>query len=146
MKSFKLGIIAVASIFALNSFAQVEKAPSKKEEKSKIEKREAMTPEQKAEHQTARLAEKLSLSENQKAKVYKINLNVNNKNQVIHENKEMTQEFKKEALKGNNASRDYLIRELLTDEQKIKLDAVQEKKETKKAEHGHDHSDQNHKH
>ena len=146
MKSFKLGIMAVASIFALNSFAQVEKAPSKKEAKLKMEKREMMTPDQKAEHQTLRLNEKLALSEDQKAKVYEINLNVNNKNQVIHENKEMTQEFKKEALKGNNESRDYLIRELLTDGQKTKLDAMQEKKETKKAEHGHDHSDPNHKH
>lgn len=142
MKSFKLGILAVASMFALNSFAQVEKAPTKKDAKLKMEKREVMTPEQKAEQQTAQLNEKLSLSADQMSKIYEINLNVNNKNHVIREHKEMTQEFKKEALKGNNESRDYLIRELLTDEQKTKLDAMQEKK----AEHGHDHSDPNHKH
>ncbi len=145
MKALKFGTLVVVSLFALNSFAQVEKK-EKKNEKAKTEEveQERLTPEQKATNQTNQMAKMLELTEDQKARVYEINLMVNNKNKAVQENDQMTAQFKKDSFKGNNESRNYLIRELLTDEQKAKWDAMKEKREHHQE--GHDHSDPNHKH
>ena len=148
MKSLKIGTLIFASAFALNSTAQVEK--TKKEEKAKTEntERERLTPEQKATNQTNHMAKALELSDDQKTRVYEINLKVNEKNKAVMENDQLSAQFKKDSFKGNNDSRDYLIRELLTEEQKAKWDAMQTKRDEKREEmkENHDHEGHDHKH
>jgi hypothetical protein len=56
------------------------------------------------------------------------------KNAAVRTNDTFTKEQKIEALKGNNESRNYLIREALTEEQKAKFDEMKAKQAAKKAE------------
>jgi uncharacterized protein YggL (DUF469 family) len=148
MKSVKIGIVAAACLLTMNTFAQKQKIATKEVKTEKVERGE-MTPEQMATRRTEFLDKKLTLSEIQKNKIYEINLNVNNKNKAVRDNAELSQQFKKDALKGNNESREYLIRETLTDEQKVKFDEMKAKGEESKEEHlenheGHGHEGHSH--
>lgn len=146
MELKKIGTLLMASMITFGSFAQKETVKRKemKTEAIDVSQREKLTSEQKATQQTERLHKHVTLSDEQKEKIYEINLMVNNKNQVVRENKEMTKEFKKDSFEGNNKGRDYLIRETLTDEQKVKFDAWKAKQAENHHGHeshdGHDHN------
>ncbi len=152
MNSFKIGTLVITSFFALNSFAQVEVVrPTRVEKTEKVElaEKKTLTVEQEAELQTEKIHQEVTLSSEQRSRVYDINLMVNNKIKVIHESKEMTREYKSEALKGNEDSRTFLIRETLNEEQKVKWDQLRKaEKAAKKVEHhnheGHDHDGHQH--
>lgn len=140
MKSVKIGTLIVASLLTMNTFAQKQKNAKAEVKTEKIERGE-LTPEQLAARRTEYLNKQLTLSEDQKNKIYEINLLVNNKNKVVREDKSTTAEFKRDSLKGNNESREYLIRETLTEEQKAKFDELK----AKKADHDeHDHDGHSH--
>ncbi len=135
MKSLKLGTLVVASLFAINSFAQTKAERKTKAERTEMKtERMNMTPEEKARKQTDKMNEKLGLSDDQNSKIYEINLGVNMKNAAVRTNETFSKEQKMEAIKGNNDGRKYLIRETLNDEQKAKFDAMKEKHEAHKAE------------
>lgn len=139
MKTVKIGSILVASLFAINSFGQAEGRPEKRE-KPKQEESEMhkQTPEQKAQMQTDRLTKELLLTEDQKAKIYETNLAINMKNEAVHTHSTWTKEQKKEALDGNNAGRNGLIKSYLTKEQVVKFDQMELKKEEHQEMKGND--------
>lgn len=97
-----------------------------------------MTPEQKAEKSTAKLQKELSLTADQKQKIYAIELDKAKKSEVWHaKSKDARKEMKAQhdALKKET---DAKLDKVLNAEQKKKLDVIQSEKKNKKEHHkGH---------
>jgi periplasmic protein CpxP/Spy len=87
------------------------------------------THEERAEFATSKLEKEITLSKEQRDKIYAINLSTAQKNQEIHNKKELTEEQKKEQLKASNKNRYQLVVNELTQEQKKIL---KEKRKSKK--------------
>jgi hypothetical protein len=68
------------------------------------------TAQERAQKQTESMTTNLELTEDQIPKVYEINLGVNLKNEAIRNNAEMSEESKKEAIKGNNDGRKAMLK------------------------------------
>lgn len=81
--------------------------------------RQAMTPEQRAEKRTARMAESLSLTAEQKEKVYQIALNQAKEADRLREAKEEVRDERAASMKKADAQ----ITEILTEEQRVKWEA-----------------------
>ena len=80
------------------------------------------TAQERAQKQTESMTTNLELTEDQIPKVYEINLGVNLKNEAIRNNAEMSEESKKEAIKGNNDGRKAMLKNVLTEEQFAKYE------------------------
>jgi len=119
MKSLKLTFIALTLTF-LASSAMAQEMEEKK------------TPEERAKMQTERMTEKLLLNPDQKAKVYEINLQIDKKNQAVHQDKSMLAETKKATMDSNNQTRKEMIKAVLTPEQNQKFDEMEAHRQERK--------------
>tara|TARA_R110000737_G_C14624517_1_gene494374 strand:- start:301 stop:714 length:414 start_codon:yes stop_codon:yes gene_type:complete len=130
MKIMKIGSIVVAGLFAFNSFGQAEGRPevrkNVKQEEGVVKVKE--TPEQKAKMQTDNLTKELMLTDDQIAKIYETNLAINMKNEAVLVHATWTEAQKQEALDGNNAGRNGLIKSYLTEEQIVRFKEVEARK------------------
>jgi protein CpxP len=100
------------------------------------EKKAKKTSEERAEIATSKLEKEITLSKEQRDKIYAINLRTAQKNQEIRKKKELTEEQKKEQLKANNKNRHQSIAGELTEEQKKILKAKRKAKKEKIEEEG----------
>lgn len=91
------------------------------------------TAEQRAQKATATLQEKLSLTADQKSKVYAIELDKFKKAAVIHSASSESKKAKKHEHKAIKKATDAKLEQILTPAQKTKWDAMQEKSKEKKA-------------
>ncbi|WP_316780950.1 hypothetical protein [Pedobacter antarcticus] len=97
-------------------------------------KKQQLTSEQRAEKSTAKLEKELSLTADQKQKVYAIELNKFKQNQDWHQKAKAERDQKKDmAMKGMKENREQLNK-VLTAEQQSKLETIH--KEKKGSRHG----------
>lgn len=113
MRSLKITFAA----FTLTLFANVSIAQDQNGDKK--------TPEERATAQTEKMSEKLLLSPEQKIQVYDINLAIDQKNEAIRSDKNMSEETKKASLKGNNDARTDMIKAILNPEQLKKFEEME---------------------
>lgn len=78
----------------------------------------AKTPQVRAQEQTSMYTEKYNLTEEQKQKAYEINFGIEQKNEAIQSDANMSAETKQQALQGNLEAREQMIQSILTEEQK----------------------------
>lgn len=100
---------------------QRSKLEAMKAEK-KAQKRD-ITPEDAAQKQTDKMKEVLELTTEQEQQVYELNLKVANKIDVIKNDDAMTDEKKKEFIKGNKEDKRRALEAILTAEQLTEWDA-----------------------
>ena len=115
------------SLLTEEEYAKYEEMEAKKIAEHK-EKKE-MTPEQRAEKHTAKMIELLDLNDEQIEQVTALNIKVESKIAVIKNDVTMTDEKKKEFIKGNRQDQKRVLRVILTPEQFETLQAA--KKEGK---------------
>lgn len=92
------------------------------------------TPEERAYHLTTKLAKKLELSAEQTTKISDINLGIAMKNQGIRDDKNFTQEQKKEIIQSNYEAAKSLYQSVLTPDQYAKFLAWEKERIAKKTE------------
>lgn len=97
----------------------------KKEQKDEWK---AKTLEEKAQMKTDKMAEMLELSEEQKEQVYQLNLKVANKIKAIKEREDLSEEKKKEFIRGNKKDFKAVLGTILTEEQMAKFEAMKEER------------------
>jgi len=119
MKSLKRVLAALALAFFAN-FSMAQNTDHK------------ATPEQKAQRQTERLTEQLSLTTDQQAKVKEINLAAVSKNESARNDKSLSEEAKKQSFKRNEDARKQMIKALLTPEQLKKFEENESQRTEKK--------------
>lgn len=107
----------------------------KEEQKSLKEDMRDGTPEQRAAKMTAKMNEVVGLSEEQYEKVGALNLGVEQKIDAIRNDANMTEEQKKEFIKGNRKSQKDALSNILTPEQ------IEKWKEHKREEHHEEHGE-----
>ena len=113
MRSLKITFAALTlTLFANVSLAQDQNGDKK-------------TPEERATAQTEKMSEKLLLSPEQKVQVYNINMAIDQKNEAIRSDKNMSEETKKASLKGNNDARKDMIKAILNPEQLKKFEEME---------------------
>jgi hypothetical protein len=113
MRSLKITFAA----FTLTFFANVSIAQDQNGDQK--------TPEERATAQTEKMSEKLLLSPEQKVQVYNINIAIDQKNEAIRSDKNMSEETKKASLKGNNDARKDMIKAILNPEQLKKFEEME---------------------
>jgi periplasmic protein CpxP/Spy len=86
------------------------------------EKGDRKTAEERAKMKTERIAEELSLTEDQKSKVLALNLEAAKKHDAIKSNASLTEEQKKEQLQNSRKEMKAKVDALLTDEQRAKAE------------------------
>lgn len=121
-------LLMIAAIFTMTfagAYAQRSQGASKGGQD-----KESMTPEQRAEKMTARMTEELGLSEDQKQKIYQINLENAQKRQVQREEMQEDQKAKRAEMQAQNQVQNAQIEAVLTPDQKTKWEEV--KKENRK--------------
>lgn len=133
-------LLMIALAFGMLTGVQAQESGTLDSRVSK--ERQAMTPEQRAEKRTARMAESLSLSAEQKEKVYQIVLNQVKEADRLRETKEEVRDERAASLKKADAQ----ISEILTEEQRVKWDAqkaeVRERRANKMEERKNDNTRQ----
>ena len=82
--------------------------------------RGSSTPEERAERMTNRMAEELSLSDDQKQKIYQINLDHAKKRQAEMDERREEMKAKRAEMEADMKAQNQQIEALLTDEQKTK--------------------------
>lgn len=92
--------------------------------------KESMTPEQRAEKMTARMTEELGLAEDQKQKIYNINLENAQKREAQRAAMEEDRKAKRAEMQAQNQVQNAQIEAILTPDQKTKWEEV--KKENRK--------------
>ena len=125
LKNIKI-ITLAAGLLAITSFGQEDKRPDdiKKDKMSK------MTPEQRAEKRTEKMAKTLSLTNDQAAKVKEINISHARQMAVLHTEMKALKEKVKTEKDGTRTKLDAV----LTDEQKAIVKEKHEERKQKKAE------------
>ncbi len=88
------------------------------------------SPEERAIAQTQKFAKELNLSEEQKSKLLTIQTGINQKLEGIRISK-MNEEEKKNSINSIRNARKSMINDILNDEQKLKLAALEEKQKKK---------------
>ena len=88
------------------------------------------SPEERATAQTQKFAKELNLSEEQKSKFLTIQTGINQKLEGIRISK-MNEEEKKNSINSIRNARKSMINDILNDEQKLKLAALEEKQKKK---------------
>jgi len=94
--------------------------------------KEKATPAQKAEKSTEKLQKELSLNADQKKKVYAIELDRYQKAESLHKSGHEAKTALKDQQKAIKKDTEAKIDQVLTAEQKKKLDAIQAEKKAKK--------------
>ncbi len=110
------GLKITFAAFTLTLFANVSIAQDQNGDKK--------TPEERATAQTEKMSEKLLLSPEQKVQVYNINIAIDQKNESVRNDKNMSEETKKASLKGNNDARKDMIKAILNPEQLKKFEEM----------------------
>ncbi len=108
-------LIMIATIFAMTSavaFAQ------------RAQHKEMQSPEQRAERMTVKMTEELGLSEDQKQKIYQINLENAQKRQKQWEAMQVDREARKAEMQAQAKAQNDQIEALLTPEQKSRWEEV----------------------
>ncbi|MCH6199047.1 DUF4890 domain-containing protein [Aquiflexum sp. LQ15W] len=121
-------LLMIAAIFTMTfagAFAQRGQGGSKGGQQ-----RESLTAEQRAEKMTTRMTEELGLSEDQKQKIYKINLENAQKREAQRAAMEEDRKAKRTEMQTQNQAQNKQIEAILTPEQKTKWEEV--KKENRK--------------
>ncbi|MCL6260063.1 DUF4890 domain-containing protein [Aquiflexum sp. TKW24L] len=121
-------LLMIAAIFTMTfagAFAQRGHGGSKSGQQ-----KESMTPEQRAEKMTTKMTDELSLSEDQKQKIYDINLENAQKRQAQREAMQEEHKAKRAAMQAQNQVQNEQIVAVLTPDQKTKWEEV--KKENRK--------------
>jgi protein CpxP len=119
MKSLKITFGALTlTLFANVSIAQEQNGDKK-------------TPEQRATAQTEKMSEKLLLSPEQKTQVYDINLAIDQKNEAVRADKNMSEETRKASIQGNNEARKDMIKAILNPEQLKKFEELEVKRDAR---------------
>jgi len=95
---------------------------------------EKMTAEERAAKQTEHMSTELSLTADQKVKIAEINEGIVVKNDAIRNNPTMTEELKRESIKGNNDARRAQYSYVLTPEQLVKYDEMEKAQKEKRKE------------
>jgi len=95
---------------------------------------EKMTAEERAAKQTEHMSTELSLTADQKVKIAEINEGIVVKNDAIRNNPTMTEELKRESIKGNNDARRAQYSNVLTPEQLVKYDEMEKAQKEKRKE------------
>ena len=111
------GLKITFAAFTLTLFANVSIAQDQNGDKKTLEER--------ATAQTEKMSEKLLLSAEQKSQAYDINLAIDQKNEAIRSDKNMSEETKKASLKGNNDARTDMIKAILNPEQLKKFEEME---------------------
>lgn len=119
MKSLKITFAALT----LTLFANVSIAQDQNGEKK--------TPEERATAQTEKLSEKLLLSPDQKIQAYDINLAIDQKNEAVRADKNMSEETRKASIQGNNDARKEMIKAILNPEQLKKFEELEVKRDAR---------------
>ncbi len=119
MKSLKITFAALT----LTLFANVSIAQDQNGEKK--------TPEERATAQTEKLSEKLLLSPDQKTQAYDINLAIDQKNEAVRADKNMSEETRKASIQGNNDARKEMIKAILNPEQLKKFEELEVKRDAR---------------
>jgi hypothetical protein len=119
MKSLKITFAALT----LTLFANVSIAQDQNGEKK--------TPEERATAQTEKLSEKLLLSPDQKIQAYDINLAIDQKNEAVRADKNMSEETRKASIQGNNDARKEMIKAILNPEQLKKFEDLEVKRDAR---------------
>lgn len=117
-------LIMIAAIFMMTyagAFAQRGQGSQQKE---------PMTPEQRAEKMTMKMTEELGLSEDQKQKIYKINLENSQKREAQRAAMEQERKANRSEMQAQAKAQNEQIEAILTPEQKTKWEEV--KKENRK--------------
>jgi len=94
--------------------------------------KEKTTPAQKAEKSTAKLQKELSLTADQKQKVYAIELDKFQKAESLHKSGHAARQAQKDQQKAIKKETEAKLDKVLNAEQKKKLDAVHAEKKAKK--------------
>jgi protein CpxP len=121
-------LIMIAAIFTMTyvgAFAQ-----RGQDSRKGGQQKEMQTPEQRAEKMTTKMTEELGLSEDQKQKIYQINLENAQKRQAQREVMQEEQKAKRAAMQAQNKVQNEQIEAVLTPDQKTKWEEV--KKENRK--------------
>jgi len=122
-------LLMVAAIFAMTfagAFAQRGQGGSRGGQQ-----KESMTPVQRAERMTIKLTEELGLSEDQKQKIYQINLENAEKRQAQRDAIQEEQKLKRTEMKAQNRVQNERIEAILTSEQKTRWDKVKKENRDK---------------
>ncbi len=119
MKNLKITFAALTlTLFANVSIAQDQNGDKK-------------TPEERATAQTEKMSEKLLLSPEQKTQVYDINLAIDQKNEAVRTDKNMSEETRKASIQGNNDARKDMIKAILNPEQLKKFEELEVKRDAR---------------
>ena len=120
MKSLKITFAALTlTLFANISIAQEQNGEKK-------------TPEERATAQTEKMSEKLLFSPEQKTLVYEINLAIDQKNEAVRNDKNMSEETRKASIQGNNDARKDMIKAILNPEQLKKSEEMEVKRDSRR--------------
>lgn len=120
----KAGILAMALLLVVGVFGQTT---TKKEAPKK-------SSDERAHAMTERMTKSLELNEEQKAKIYEINLGIAQKNDAIRTDASLSKEEKVKRIQENHAARNAMYREVLTPDQYAKYEAWEKEKKAKMAE------------
>lgn len=113
MRSLKITFAALTlTLFANVSIAQDQSGDQK-------------TPEERATAQTEKMSQKLLLSPEQKVQVYDINIAIDQKNEAVRSDKNMSEETRKASIQGNNDARKDMIKAILNPEQLKKFEEME---------------------
>lgn len=114
----RLTVLVIMLLLSMGIFAQPKKSA-----------------EERANMQTDRMTKELHLSVDQKNKIYQINLDANQQNDVIKASR-MNEEAKKRSFHRNNETRNENIKAILTSDQvEIMEQKIRERKEMRKQIH-----------
>ena len=114
----RLTVLVIMLLLSMGIFAQPKKSA-----------------EERANMQTDRMTKELNLSVDQKSKIYQINLDANQQNDMIKASR-MNEEAKKRSFHRNNETRNENIKAILTSDQvEIMEQKIRERKEMRKQIH-----------
>ncbi len=113
---------AISEILTEDQLAKLEEIKAEKKAERKA-KRDAITPEEVAEKQTAKMLEVIdNLTSEQEEQLHALNLKVAMKIDAIKKDETMTDEKKKEFIKGNKEDKRRMLETILTEEQLAQWD------------------------
>jgi hypothetical protein len=119
MKTLKIGFIALTLMIGNATFGQKAK----------------LTPEERANKKTEKMAKQLLLSPEQKVKVLEVNKNIAQKNEEVRKNSSISKDQKEAAIKENQNARNESLKTILNEEQMKKELELQKLREAKINEH-----------
>ena len=105
----------IKNLLTEEQFALYEQ--NKAEKKAEYQAKNQLTPEERAAKKTAHIKELCTLTADQEAKVSELNIRVEQKIEVIRKDESMSEDRKKEFIKGNRKDQMNVLKSILTPEQ-----------------------------